>query len=105
MEFYPVFLDLRGRTALVVGHGEVAERKAGALRRAGATVRVRPGFADHDLDGICLAVGADAPPDALEHLSRAAQTRGIPVNIVAQPALCSVLPPAVVARAPSPPPA
>ena len=100
MEFYPVFMDLRGRTALVVGAGEVAERKAGALRRAGATVRVCPDFAAGDLDGVCLAVGADAPPDALERLSRAAQDRGVPVNVVDRPALCSVITPAVVDRAP-----
>ena len=35
-----IFLDVRGRTALVVGGGAVAERKAAGLARAGACVRV-----------------------------------------------------------------
>jgi len=40
MRYYPVFLDLRGRPCVVVGGGEVAERKVSALLRAGARVRV-----------------------------------------------------------------
>ena len=100
MQFYPVFMDLRGRTALVVGTGEVAERKAAALRRSGAVVRVQAGFAEGDLDGVALAIGADAPDDALHALSRAAQARGVPVNVVDRPALCSVITPAVVDRDP-----
>jgi len=37
---YPLFADLRGRLALVVGGGAVAKRKAQALLEAGARVRV-----------------------------------------------------------------
>jgi precorrin-2 dehydrogenase/sirohydrochlorin ferrochelatase len=40
MGYYPVFLDLHGRPCVVVGGGEVAERKVGALLRAAARVRV-----------------------------------------------------------------
>ena len=34
--YYPVFLDVRGRAALVVGGGSVAERKVSGLVRSGA---------------------------------------------------------------------
>ena len=38
MRFFPLFADLRGRRVLVVGAGEVAERKVRLLRDAGASV-------------------------------------------------------------------
>jgi len=40
MQYYPIFLDLRGRRVVVVGGGKVAERKVRGLVRAQATVRV-----------------------------------------------------------------
>ncbi len=100
MRFLPVFLDLRGRQALVVGGGEVAERKADALRRAGAVVRVEARFHPDLLDGCVVAIGADAGEPDLVALSQAAQARGIPVNVVDQPALCSFITPSVIDRDP-----
>ena len=100
MDYFPIFLDLRGRTALVVGCGEAAERKAEALRRAGAAVRATPRFEPSDLDGCALAIGAEAPMADLEALHAAALGRGIPVNVVDRPALCSYITPSVIDRAP-----
>ena len=100
MQHFPIFLDLTGRAVLVVGEGEVAARKAAPLLAAGAAVRMRGGFDSADLDGCVLAVGADAPLDVLMALSAAAQLRGIPVNIVDKPELCSFITPAIVDRAP-----
>ena len=38
--FYPAFLDLRGRHAVVVGGGAIAEQKVVGLLEAGARVTV-----------------------------------------------------------------
>ncbi len=40
MKYYPVFLALSGKKAVIVGGGRVAERKAAALIKAGAIVEV-----------------------------------------------------------------
>lgn len=55
---YPVFLDLTGRLAVVVGAGPVGTRKRAALRAAGARVRV-----------VCLEPGT--PEDGVEWLTAA----------------------------------
>jgi uroporphyrin-III C-methyltransferase/precorrin-2 dehydrogenase/sirohydrochlorin ferrochelatase len=105
MQYFPIFLSLTGRRVLVVGEGEAATRKAEALRRADATVATVARFdlALLDarlLDDCALAIGADAPDADLEALSAAAQARGIPVNIVDRPSLCSYITPSVIDRAP-----
>jgi uroporphyrin-III C-methyltransferase/precorrin-2 dehydrogenase/sirohydrochlorin ferrochelatase len=100
MRHFPLFMDLIGRPVLVLGTGELAERKAEPLRRAGAVVRLRPVFNATDLNGCALAIGADASEDDLLGLSQAACARGIPVNIVDQPALCSFIMPAIIDRDP-----
>ncbi|MBY0329396.1 MAG: siroheme synthase CysG [Acetobacteraceae bacterium] len=100
MRQFPVFLDLAGRVALVLGSGGVAARKAEPLRRAGATIRAAARFAPALLDGVAIAIGADAPEADLAALSAACMARGIPVNVVDRPALCSFLMPAIVDRDP-----
>lgn len=98
MRHYPAFLKLDGRTVLLLGSGEVAERKAEPLKRAGAIIRHAEAFSPELLDGVALALGADAPEVELHALSEAAQARGIPVNIVDRPELCSFISPAVIER-------
>ena len=98
MRHYPAFLKLDGRTVLVLGHGEVADRKAEPLLAAGAVLRRAERFAPELLEGCALAIGADAPEADLFALSETAQARGIPVNIVDRPELCSFIMPAVIER-------
>jgi uroporphyrin-III C-methyltransferase/precorrin-2 dehydrogenase/sirohydrochlorin ferrochelatase len=100
MRHFPAFLDLRGRTALLLGAGEIAARKAAPLAVAGAAIRRAERFTPDLLEGVALAIGADAPEEDLRALSTAAQARGIPVNIVDRPELCSFITPAIVDRDP-----
>ncbi|RVT99248.1 uroporphyrinogen-III C-methyltransferase [Rhodovarius crocodyli] len=98
MRHFPAFLKLDGRTVLVLGLGEVSDRKAEPLAAAGAVLRRAARFTPELLDGCALAVGADAPEAELFALSEAAQARGIPVNIVDRPELCSFIMPAIIER-------
>ncbi len=102
MRHFPAFLDLRGRTCLVLGEGEVAERKSAPLLAAGASIRHATCFDPALLDGgVALAVGTPEAAEAcLLALSREAQARGIPVNVVDRPELCSFITPAIVDRDP-----
>ncbi len=100
MRTFPIFLELSGRRALIVGGGEVGERKADPLRRAGADVDVCTGFDPVCLRGCAIAVGAGAPEDQLQALFAEASRLGIPVNCVDRPELCSFITPAIVDRNP-----
>jgi uroporphyrin-III C-methyltransferase/precorrin-2 dehydrogenase/sirohydrochlorin ferrochelatase len=116
---YPVALDLRGRTCVVVGGEGPAETKVEALLKAGARVSVvapslgpklaalvargclrqvarpyRPG----DLEGAFLAVSTLADAAINQAFWEEAQARGIPANVVDDPARSSFIAPAVVRR-------
>src|SRR5579859_1250166 len=100
MRHFPAFLNLAGRQALVIGSGEIAQRKAAVLAAAGALVRTAHSFSDELLQDCAIAIGADAPDAELIALSLAARRRGIPVNVVDRPELCSFIMPALVDRDP-----
>ncbi len=100
MRHFPIFMDLQGRRALVLGNGEAAERKAEALSRCGAEVTQAASFTPDLLEGCAIAIGAEAAEGDLKALVAAAGQRGIPVNVVDRPALCSFITPAVVDRSP-----
>jgi uroporphyrin-III C-methyltransferase/precorrin-2 dehydrogenase/sirohydrochlorin ferrochelatase len=100
MRHYPIFLDLHGRTALVLGAGQIADRKAAPLRAGGAVVRMVARFDPSDLDGCAIAIGAEASEADLMALRDEAMRRGIPVNVVDRPELCSYITPSVIDRNP-----
>lgn len=98
---FPAFLDLAGRTVVVVGGGPVAASKIEALVAAGARVTVvapdirpeieqagvevvRREFVETDVDGAWWVVAA-APPSVNRVVSEAAERRRIFVNAVDDP--------------------
>ncbi|RMG57236.1 MAG: bifunctional precorrin-2 dehydrogenase/sirohydrochlorin ferrochelatase, partial [Gammaproteobacteria bacterium] len=122
MRYFPIFLDLHGRKALVVGGGDIASRKARSLLDAGANVHVvcpelseemqamvAAGEVSHeprrfepaDVEaGYALIIAATDKQDINREVSELANARGIPVNVVDQPELCSFIVPSVVNRDP-----
>jgi uroporphyrin-III C-methyltransferase/precorrin-2 dehydrogenase/sirohydrochlorin ferrochelatase len=121
MDYYPVFMNLRGRRVLVVGGGEVAARKVDLMHSAGARVvvvapwlgeelcaRLERGEIEHvarrwvsgDVAGSALVVAATDDPGVHECISVYCQQLGIPVNVVDDTPLCSVITPAMVDRSP-----
>lgn len=100
MDFFPVFLDVSGQPVLVLGEGEAAERKAELVARAGAEVRRATSFSPALLDDCRLAIGAGAAEADVWALVKAARGRGIPVNVVDRPELCTAIMPAIVERGP-----
>jgi len=121
MDFLPVFLDIKDKTALVVGGGEVAARKVSLLLQAKAQVRVialdicpnlktlskdgaikyeQREYQDKDLDGCSLVYAATDNPEVNRRVSDSAKSRLLPVNVVDQPELCSFITPSIVDRSP-----
>jgi uroporphyrin-III C-methyltransferase/precorrin-2 dehydrogenase/sirohydrochlorin ferrochelatase len=121
MKYYPAFLNLSERPALLVGGGEAAARKLRLLMKAGARVTVvarranreiveladagsvtlcRREFRPGDLDGQGLVIGATGVAEADAEVSRAAQAAGVAVNIVDRPELSTFITPAIVDRDP-----
>ena len=121
MQFLPIFLNVRAQNCLIVGGGEVAYRKAVLLDRAGARLRVvapeinphlealviagagelhRRAYIEQDMEGVFLAIAATDDEAVNAEVSHAAKARGLPVNVVDKPSLCSFIVPAIVDRSP-----
>lgn len=121
MDYLPIFLHLDERPCLVVGGGKVAARKVGLLRRArGRVTVVSPtlneelrrladageveylpeSFEPSQMDGRVLVIAATADDAVNRRVSELAHQRGIPVNVVDQPELCSFIMPSIIDRSP-----
>lgn len=119
MRYYPLFLDITGRKCVVVGGGNVAERKVKRLLACGARVEVvgkslTPLLAawsgeekvvhrDADYADSCLAdaffvIGATDDETVNGRIARDARALGIPVNIIDDPARCDFILPSIVER-------
>ena len=121
MRHLPIFLELSGKPAIVVGGGVVAARRAEYLVRAGARVTTfasalndeflglrdlpnfrhearDPGPKDFEGSALCFVATED---ERLTAVARgAAKSAGVLVNVADQPWLCDFIMPSIVDRDP-----
>ncbi|MBI4298568.1 MAG: bifunctional precorrin-2 dehydrogenase/sirohydrochlorin ferrochelatase [Chloroflexi bacterium] len=117
--YYPVFLNLAGKRCIVVGGGDIAERKVINLLECGAKVTVisseltpklqelsetsaitllkRP-YRQGDLMESFLAIAATDNQKVNRACFQEAAALNIPVNVVDQTDLCSFIAPSIVRR-------
>ena len=102
MDYLPLFAAIKDRPVLVVGSGEIAERKIAFLRRAGARIQVIEGEDFHDslLDNVVLAIAATNDRAINRRVFDAANARHRLVNVVDDQPLCSFIFPSIVDRSP-----
>ena len=121
MDHLPIFCQLRNRPCLLVGGGDVAERKARLLMEAGAIVTVNaldftPQFqvwaqqgmlhlaaGEFDarlLDTCWLAIAATDDDAVNQQVSDAAEARRIFCNVVDAPKQASFIMPSIIDRSP-----
>ncbi len=96
MNYYPVFLDVRGRSCLVIGTGRVVEKRAAALQKAGAVVLRKQVFKEREADQCWLIVAVTRNRVEAERLRDYAEKRKVFLNIVDDADYCSFIAPAIV---------
>lgn len=122
MEYFPLFHKLDNKQCLIVGGGAVAARKIRLLLKTQVQLNlVSPQlhheteelliqtkhmqhqareFQPHDLDKVVLVFACTADKSLNAEVARLCGEKNIPVNVVDQPELCTVITPAIVDRAP-----
>ena len=116
---YPIFLELSGRRAIVIGAGAVAARKAKSLLDAGARLvivadkiddvltslyqgtnaeLIKSKYAKDYLTGAVLAIAATGDRQLNRQIYKDCQELEILCNVVDEPQLCDFFVPAVVKR-------
>lgn len=121
MSGFPVFVNLSGRSVLLLGGGSAAVAKARLLLKADARIVLvapetspemrkllrdgcltwrRRSFVPSDLEEATLAIDAGEDATQTSELRAAAAARNILVNVVDQPAECDFTVPALLDRSP-----
>ena len=117
--FYPIFLQLKNKRCIIVGGGEVAERKAMSLLEHEADVEIvsealcpalaqlaaegkvqhrRRPYSYGDLAEAVLAIAATDDPAINSGVADEARERRIPVNIVDNPGMSDFIVPSLLRR-------
>ncbi|HET9476060.1 MAG TPA: bifunctional precorrin-2 dehydrogenase/sirohydrochlorin ferrochelatase [Dehalococcoidia bacterium] len=119
MRYYPVFLDLNGKTVVVIGGGNIAHQKMENLIKVGAEVTVispdlnepmaalkaegrfrhiEREYQTGDLEGYTLAFVATDDRAVNSAVADEGKARGVWVNAVDDPPYCDFIMPGIVQR-------
>ena len=117
--FFPVFVDLYGRRALVVGGGRIAARRVNtlsqfcpnvtvvapaihpdiaALAARGRVKTVARAYREEDLDGAELVLACTDDGALNGRIAVECRARGIPVNVASDRTMCDFLFPGVARK-------
>jgi precorrin-2 dehydrogenase len=117
MQYYPIFLNIKERSCLVVGGGDVGTRKVEMLLKCGASVTIVSSdateklkhlskeqrirliirkYTSSDLENRFLVIGATNDEQLNQQISMDAEKQKLLCNIVDRPAVCNFILPAIV---------
>lgn len=121
MDYFPLFLKLEQQPCLLIGAGDIAQRKATLLLAAGAQLTViapqnntqfaewaaagqlclqRRTYQSGDSQGFRLVIAATNDTQINQQIFTECEVQGIWVNVVDNPALCRFILPSIVDRSP-----
>lgn len=105
MAYFPLCINLEGSNVLLLGEGKALEEKRSILLSFGANIKLfseaseYSTFTEADLEPRpALVVVADMPLEDKKRISNLCQAKGIPVNVVDTPKLCSFYFPSLMTR-------
>lgn len=116
MSYFPFFIEIAGKSCLIVGGGTVALRKAEKLAPFGVRItavapafcsgmqglrdicRIERPFLPEDIEGKAFVIGATDDAAVNAEISRHCREKGIPVNIVDDRENCTFFFPALIKR-------
>ncbi len=109
MILFPFFENIEGKKFLVIGGGSVAKGKIERLKhftdnitviaeRTDIDGAIIKKFEDSDLDGADYVIGASDDSELNRHISELCNSKGIPVNIVDNPELCTFIFPSLIKK-------
>ncbi len=119
MNYYPIYLNVANRRCVVVGGGDVAERKVQRLLECGAHVvvigrtltpaletmiqgglidRIDGDYDEAHLHDAFLVIGATDREEVNARISEDARNKGVMVNIVDDPEKCDFILPSLLQR-------